>query len=186
MTDGTSNTLLFAEGYSKAGSSSYTDYTASYGAGSYAQYTYSYTRVWNFDPLASNSVTTTRSQSANPRATPPVPYIYEYTATQDMNPTFSTASSAKLAASDTTNSKGGTVPSYTFQVRPAAKDANANLPQATTSGGLLVAMCDGSVTVIAAGIDPVLWAAMGTPSAGDGFGPANTNNGSRLQTAVSR
>src|SRR5262249_36550610 len=46
ISDGTSNTSMWVEGYSACATSTYSDYSAYYGPGSYYKYDYSYQRVW--------------------------------------------------------------------------------------------------------------------------------------------
>src|SRR5262249_7993549 len=132
MTDGTSNTLMWAEGYSACGSSYYYDYSAYYGAGSYYKYDYKYTRVWNYDSFTSRYKSVAKYQY--PYTTPPRPYVYEYTYTGETYPYFYAMTY------------------YLPQFRPTPAQCTNYQAQSTTAGGLVVAMCDGSVRTIAQGI----------------------------------
>ena len=59
------------------------------------------------------------------------------------------------------------IPGLTFQVRPPLRMAEQRLPQTPFSGGLPVAMFDGSVRTIRPGVaESAFWAAV-TPAAGD-------------------
>ncbi len=59
------------------------------------------------------------------------------------------------------------VPGKTFQVRPKPHEADMTIPQTPFSGGLPVAMFDGSVRTIRPGVAPeVFWAAV-TPAGGE-------------------
>ncbi|MCI0701621.1 MAG: hypothetical protein L0241_11115, partial [Planctomycetia bacterium] len=152
-----SNTLMFAEGYSKAGYNYYYDYSAYYGPGSYYKSQYTYTRQWNYDPMTYEYESTSRYQSPNRNATPPVPYIYESTGSSTQPPYFYT--------SGYYDSKTRTY--IPFQVKPRPDEARYSVPHATTSGGLLVALCDGSVRTISPGINITTWRALGSPASGD-------------------
>jgi hypothetical protein len=55
----------------------------------------------------------------------------------------------------------------TFQVRPAPRDADMRLPQATFAAGLPVAMFDGSVRTIRPGVTPEVFWAQVTPAGGE-------------------
>jgi hypothetical protein len=59
------------------------------------------------------------------------------------------------------------LPGRTFQVRPAPRDADMRLPQATFAAGLPVAMFDGSVRTIRPGVTPEVFWAQVTPSGGE-------------------
>ncbi len=61
-------------------------------------------------------------------------------------------------------------PGVTFQVAPARKDCDPALPQTPHPGGMLAALGDGSVRVLAKGMAPeTFWAAV-TPSGGEVLG----------------
>jgi hypothetical protein len=160
ITDGTSNTIMWVEGYSKCKTSYYYDYSQYYGAGSYYKYDYAYTRVWNYDPLNYSYEYTYRYQSPNPQANPPVPYIYEYSYIGTLYPYF-------YAYGSTDSKTGQTVP---FEVKPSPENCYYAGAQATTSGGLLVCLCDGSVRSVSPSISLTTWQAAGTPSSGDLLG----------------
>ncbi len=150
MTDGTSNTLMWAEGYSKCGSESYSDYSSYYGAGSYYKYSSKYTRVWNYDPMTSRYKQKVKYQY--PSTTPRRPYIYESTYEGTIYPYFYAYSY------------------YMPQFRPKPSACNYYQAQATTSGGLLVGLVDGSVRIVSPGISGATWQAAGSPTSGDVLG----------------
>lgn len=146
--DGTSNTVMWYEGYSRCKSTTRTDYSAYYGPGSYYQYTNAIDRVWNYDPIVNNSTSTTTYQ--------PSPYQYDstYSGTQ-----YGAAWSYSKYGSD-----------KTFDVKPSPDDCDPNGAQATTSGGLLVGVCDGSVRVLNPSISVQTYQAIATPNANDALG----------------
>lgn len=62
------------------------------------------------------------------------------------------------------------VPGLTFQVRPNLKECDPRLAQTPHTGGLLVALCDGSVRSLAPGMaETTYWAAV-TPAGGEVLG----------------
>jgi prepilin-type N-terminal cleavage/methylation domain-containing protein len=64
----------------------------------------------------------------------------------------------------------GSVPSLTFQVRPMLSDCDARQAQTPHSGGMLVALCDGSVRTISGGMSPTTYWALVTPDRGEVLG----------------
>jgi prepilin-type N-terminal cleavage/methylation domain-containing protein len=137
ITDGTSNTLMWAEIYSRCKTSyNYTSPGYSY------SYSYGYDRVWNYDP-DSTSTTGTVTYSFNP-------YSYNSSFTGTTYAMFETY-----------------VP---FQVKPSPNNCEYYAAQSTTSGGLLAALCDGSVRSISSGVSPSTWYAAGTPQGGEVLG----------------
>ncbi len=58
----------------------------------------------------------------------------------------------------------------TFEVRPSPDNASHTAAQSTTSGGLLVALCDGSVRIISVNVSGATFYAALTPSNGDPLG----------------
>jgi len=147
MTDGTSNTMMWAEGYSQCKTSTYTDY----GGGSFYKYSYGYTRVWNYDPLATSYESTYTYNSS--------PYQFDGTYTGTQPPIFSPGSYDSKT--------GGTVP---FEVKPRPDNCYPFGAQAMTSGGLLVGMCDGSVRTVSPSVSYTTFYAAATPSSGDTLG----------------
>jgi prepilin-type N-terminal cleavage/methylation domain-containing protein len=145
ITDGTSNTLMWAEGYSKCEDSYYEDY----GGGSYYEWSNSGTRLWNYDPMN---------------------YVYNYSYIYQDNPYIFKGSSggtqSPIFYPYTYESKGYNYSAY--NVKPPKGKCDPYAAQSTTTGGLLVGMCDGSVRVISPSID--VWGAfypMGTPNGGE-------------------
>jgi prepilin-type N-terminal cleavage/methylation domain-containing protein len=148
ISDGTSNTVLAAEGYSYcySYSSDYTDYTyrASYWPGyHYANYTYksTYSYHWTGSYYTSNGY---QDQTYS--------YGYSYV----YGPTFDPVA--------------GKVP----QMRPAPNDysgtgqgCDASVPQGLSAGSCLVLLGDGSVKGVTAGINPTTWFGALTPTGGE-------------------
>ena len=59
------------------------------------------------------------------------------------------------------------VPGVTFQVRPALNECNPRIPQTPHSGGMLIALFDGSVRTVSPRINPsMFWSAI-TPAGGE-------------------
>jgi prepilin-type N-terminal cleavage/methylation domain-containing protein/prepilin-type processing-associated H-X9-DG protein len=152
MTDGTSNTRMFAEGYARCGTSiDYSKY--GYAAGSY--YKYSYDRVWNYDPLAySYSYSYVYNSSQNPP-------LYQYT-----------YSGTNYPIEYGYGSYNYTTGQYVaFEVKPKVSDGVGDCypsgAQALTSGGCQVAMCDGSVKIVSPSVSQTTWYAAATPNSGE-------------------
>jgi prepilin-type N-terminal cleavage/methylation domain-containing protein len=159
ITDGTSNTLLLAEGYAKCGYGQTYDYSQYYGAGSYYKYTSNTSRVWNYDNLNYSYEYTITYQPPNSRAHPPTPYIYDYSYTGTTYPYFYSYSYDPQT--------GRSVP---FQVKPKSDSCYSGGAQATTSGGLLVCLCDGSVRIVNPSISLNTWNAAYSPQGGEVLG----------------
>ena len=62
------------------------------------------------------------------------------------------------------------IPSLTFQVRPTASDCDPRMAQTPYSGGMLVAMCDGSVRTLAGGMSSATYWGAVTPDGGEVLG----------------
>lgn len=61
----------------------------------------------------------------------------------------------------------GSLPGLTFQVRPGLRECDPRIAQTPHSGGMLVALCDGSVRVVSQGIsEAAFWGAV-TPRGGE-------------------
>jgi prepilin-type N-terminal cleavage/methylation domain-containing protein len=161
ISDGTSNTLMWVEGYAgpKGGSSYYSDYSAYYGPGSYYKSESVYTRPWNYDPNNYSYEYTYKYQSPNSSASPPVPYVVEYSSKGSNYPYFT---------SYCYDSK--TYRSMPFQVKPRPADASYSCAQSLTSGGLLVCLCDGSVRTVSSSVSLTTWQALYSPNSGDTVG----------------
>jgi len=157
ISDGTSNTRMFAEGYSSCKTSYYYDYSAYYGPGSYYKYDYSYARVWNYDPINYSYEYTYRYQAPNARTTPRTPYIYEYSYTGTIYPYYTSYGSYD-------SKTGRYIP---FEVRPKPDNCYYSGAQALTSAGCQVCMCDGSVKIVSPSVSIASWQAAGTPSSGE-------------------
>jgi prepilin-type N-terminal cleavage/methylation domain-containing protein len=153
ITDGTSNTIMWAEGFANCGY--HYNYTYSYPGYSYSyKYDYTYARVWNYDNLRY-----TGNYSYSYTSTP-TSYSYTATSTGTIYPYYSTY---------------GYYDRTTYQYRPFQADATEKncdytTAQGSTSGGLLTALADGSVRLVSAAISQSTWQAANTPNSGDILG----------------
>jgi prepilin-type N-terminal cleavage/methylation domain-containing protein len=64
----------------------------------------------------------------------------------------------------------GSVPGLTFQVRPRVSECDPRIAQTPHSGGMLAAMGDGSVRTLAPGLSPATYWAAVTPTGGEVLG----------------
>jgi prepilin-type N-terminal cleavage/methylation domain-containing protein len=153
VTDGTSNTAVFAEGYSQCGQSyNYSDsFSYSYGG---TTYVYNFTENitygrggWSFDPYNSGiqyNSTTTQSGSTTT-------YNTTYTGGEVLAPSF--------------------YGFYTPQRAPTAANCQYYAAQSFTASGILqVGLLDGSVRSVTTSIDYYTWSAVGTPQGGEVLG----------------
>jgi prepilin-type N-terminal cleavage/methylation domain-containing protein len=152
ITDGTSNTSMWSEGYSKCSTEYYYDYSAYYGAGSYYRANYGYARSWNYDP---NNYRYTYSYTYTPS-----PFRYDVTSTGSTYPYFSYYGTYNYT----------TYTYVAFEVKPDPTKCSYYGVQALTSGGPLVGMCDGSVKTVSASVSLASWRAAGTPNSGETVG----------------
>lgn len=142
ITDGTSNTILIAEGYATCSS---TTTTGSETVGNTETQTSGYRYGYYNQPA--NSVYTTQN-------------VYVYTAGYGLVTTSSYIEYVpqfKFAGE-------------TFQVRPLISQCNSTLPQAINAGTIQVLLGDGSVQGVASTISATTWGYALTPSAGDLLG----------------
>ncbi len=160
--DGTSNTIMWAEGYSRCATENYTDYheryPSTYAPGSYYKYVYNYTRVWNYDP---NYYTYDyKYESSSSRTSQGTLYKYDYETTRNYFPYFS-----YYGFYDSSTR------TYTaFQANPRVEECSYSAAQSTTSGGLLVGVSDGHIRFVSPTISIETWRAAGTPNSGDMLG----------------
>ena len=156
--DGSSNTLLFAEGYSRCVSTTVSGTTT---------YNYDYIRTWTYDPYSTTSGYTLTT-TTNPDKT--VTRVYDYQQAK-YTPTFSAGRNEKAdeisSKLSTSRDAGG---GGTFEIRPPAPKCSYTSAQSTTSGGLLVSLGDGSVRVVSNNVTPTTYGAALTPSGGDVVG----------------
>jgi prepilin-type N-terminal cleavage/methylation domain-containing protein len=152
ITDGTSNTLFYAEGMAQAG------YNYSYSF-SEPGYTFSETiaenfiRVWDYDPYQyTYSATFTYKYS-------PGSFVYNYSSSGITVPYFYAWCYDPTARA-----------TVAFQVKPTAGNASMSCAQALTLGGCLVCMGDGSVRIVHTGTSYNTWNAACTPTSGDILG----------------
>jgi prepilin-type N-terminal cleavage/methylation domain-containing protein len=145
VTDGTSNTIFFAEGLTVCGRTT----TSTYPTYSYT-YVYHYARAWNYDPMNTTYDYSYTSSGQH----------YTYTYVNKIYPYFYYYGSYNSSTS-----------TYTpFQVLPPKDKCDTAVPQALTSGGALVCLGDGSVRTVSAGVSLATWRAAGTPASGDVLG----------------
>jgi prepilin-type N-terminal cleavage/methylation domain-containing protein len=154
VSDGTSNTLMWAEGYSRCTSEYYYDYSQYYGPGSYYKSKSGYDRVWNYDP---NNYSYT-SNSTSVYNSNPLKYTADYTST---GTTYGYFYSYGIY-----NSKTYTY-DKAFEAKPVAGKCDYSAAQSTTNGGLVVAMCDGSVRTVRDSISVNTFRALGSHNSGD-------------------
>jgi hypothetical protein len=130
--DGTSNTIFYTEGLAvckRVENTVYSKYTY--------DLSYTYNRIWNYDSYY------TRSDVVHTLTGTTYTLIF----TSDIAPTVSARGWYDPSAKKT----------YPFQLRPSAKECDVGSAQATTSGGLLVALGDGSVRTLSPRISLSTW-----------------------------
>jgi prepilin-type N-terminal cleavage/methylation domain-containing protein len=146
ITDGTSNTILYAEGYANCGY--HYNYSYSYpGFSETITEDLTYARVWNYDPF---SYTDSFNETYNSTSTS---YTYSETSTGTTAPYFEANSM-----------------NPPFEVKPSPSSCTYYYAQASTAGGLLVAMADGSVRTVSTGVSYATFVAATTPSGGEVLG----------------
>ncbi|MCI0458793.1 MAG: DUF1559 domain-containing protein [Gemmataceae bacterium] len=164
ITDGTSNTMLVAEGYAKCGRTLKYDYSARYRYPYHSESTYDYARTWAYDPFLSRyTVVSTTVRTTNPRS-----YDSKYSYTGYIYPYFYYYGTTYGGSGTITGNAPTTY--LPFQVTPRIGECDYTAAQATTAGGLLVALTDGSVRTVAPSINLDTWRAAGTHSSGDVLG----------------
>jgi prepilin-type N-terminal cleavage/methylation domain-containing protein len=153
VTDGLSNTIMVAEGYSKCAET----FSYNYNFGGFTENiseSISSTRIWNYDPFN---------------------YSYSFTETYSSTPTSFTLSYTSNGNSPPYYDYYGTYDSKTqqyipFQVKPQPSNCDPYGAQATTFAGVLVALADGSGRTVSPGISLATWQAAGTAQSGDILG----------------
>src|SRR5262249_3374941 len=125
ITDGLSNTTFFSEGYARCG---------------YRETYYGYTneqwvkRSWNNDPFYSKS-------------------SYEYdSSTSTSKYTEETSAPTYYPWGHYSGGKGDIGSAIPFQIRPRVTECFTDIPQGLSSGGVLVAMGDGSVRLVSSSV----------------------------------
>lgn len=154
--DGTSNTVMWCEGYSRCKRTTLYDYSDYYGPGSFQEDSTAVDRVWNYDPNIQSSVTDVTYVDS--------PYQYSYN--------YSGVSYGSAYPSYKYDDKSGKEieGQSGFEVMPDPKNCDPYGPQATTAAGLLVALCDGSVRTLNPSITMATFQAAYTPNSGDTLG----------------
>lgn len=152
--DGTSNTFLFGESYSRCANEYYEDYSLyGYAPGSYYKSKDGYDRLWNYDP--NNSSYTYDYTSSYTDGNPPS-YVYDGSSTGSQYPYF-----------DSYGTYDGSKGNYTtFEVTPKAGVCSPYGIQ-SSSGSALMSMCDGSVRSVSSSVTITTWQALGSPQQGD-------------------
>jgi prepilin-type N-terminal cleavage/methylation domain-containing protein len=153
ITDGLSNTIMVAEGYSKCSET----FSYNYNFGGFTESineSLSFARIWNFDPFA---------------------YTLNLTLTYSSTPSSFTETFNETGFSPPYYSYYGTFDSKTqqtipFQVKPQPSNCDPYGAQATTYAGVLVALADGSGRTVSPGISLATWQAAGTAQQGDVLG----------------
>ncbi|MCX7666276.1 MAG: DUF1559 domain-containing protein [Gemmataceae bacterium] len=143
ISDGTSNTIIFAEGLAKTAST--TSYSWGY------TYTYAGNRIWNYDPM---------NTSYNYRIvyrSSPYQYTYEYN-----GDTYAYFYAYCYDYSTYTYRP--------FQVKPRPGTVQSGCAQAMSSGGLQVAMVDGSVRSVRPSVSYWTFYSATTPNYGEVLG----------------
>jgi prepilin-type N-terminal cleavage/methylation domain-containing protein len=162
ITDGTSNTIMLAEGYTNCSMSQTTNYGQQYPqyytSDSIVQSSSGETRVWNYDPYG---------------------YTYTYNLTLVEN-----SVNGLTQLIEKSSQSGTTYPYYSyygtydqtnyryipFAVKPKPTNCDPYGAQASTSGGCIVCMADGSVRIVNPSVSIGTWQAAGTTSSGDQLG----------------
>jgi prepilin-type N-terminal cleavage/methylation domain-containing protein len=159
ITDGTSATVFWTEGYTHC----YYKYSFSYGWYYEYSYDYDYPRVWNYDSYGYSYTTEYTYKYIYPDPASPWGYSYSYKGKgSNPQPPYFYA----YGYYDYT-----TYTYKAFQVMPKPEDCNSQAPQASTPAGLIVAMGDGSVRIVSPSVSFNTWYAACTPTQGDTVGP---------------
>ena len=140
ITDGLSNTLFYAEGLSNC------QQATTYSPGN--TFTLGFQRIWNYDPDNFSSAIILSSTS---------PSSSSFDTTY---PFFSSSGSNNFATNTT-------IP---FQIVPRPTACDPNAAQALSSGGLLVALGDGSVRLVSPSISLTTFMEAGTSQGGEVLG----------------
>ena len=145
--DGTSNTILVAEGYASCSSSTFTQ-----------------------NPYVSNSSSRVSYWPGNYfESTSMISSTYEWIGDVYIQ-SYGTTPGQQTSASSSATPKFTPVPSKSFQPRPASNQCDASVPQSLTSGAILVLLGDGSVRGVTSGVSPQTWAAAVSPDGNDMLG----------------
>jgi prepilin-type N-terminal cleavage/methylation domain-containing protein len=168
ITDGSSNTILYAEGYSSCYGNSTGTWTGSY---SYPfqtwYYTYNYTTPYVYRQGVYNPYDYTWLNQMYPGSYNYMgPEFKRILGLQEYTYTYGWKNGSYFYNSGSPTAVGGN----TFQVRPTPNQCDQTVPQGLTSGALQVGLGDGSVRGVAQGLSaPTWWAAL-TPNGGDILG----------------
>jgi prepilin-type N-terminal cleavage/methylation domain-containing protein len=149
ITDGTSNTLLLAEGYAGCRGIVY-EYSDSGPGYSYSSKETSARSGWNYDSMSYSYTSKSSYDSSTGTST------YE-SISESYAPIFD--------AYAATGKKGDYL--LPIQFRPKVEDCRPSYAQAIAMGGLQVAMCDGSVRTITQEMTQPTFLALSTPNQGD-------------------
>jgi prepilin-type N-terminal cleavage/methylation domain-containing protein len=144
--DGTSNTIMFAEGLA---SCSYVESSITPGYSSITNA--SFTRVWNYDPYGYSYTSTSNSTDSS----------FTQTESGTITPYFDISGYEPL-----TGASGALTP----EVMPPYTNCYYANAQALTSAGCLVALVDGSVRTVSPTVSTSTWQAAYTIDSGDTLG----------------
>jgi prepilin-type N-terminal cleavage/methylation domain-containing protein len=157
ISDGSSNTVLVAEGYSSCYGYSNTSsgYTYAYRYSYWPGYAYSYNYgTYNYAYFYDYVYTSS--------------YSYHWTGSYYLSHGY-TDSSYTYSASYYTP-RFSPVAGKSFQVRPSPSQCDGSIPQGLASGVMLALLGDGSVKGCASGMSPTTWNAALTPTGGEVLG----------------
>ena len=161
ITDGTSNTMSWAEGYANTGYTYTEIWTDNYNTPPLT-FTYNWTynlgpRIWNYDY--------TLPYTGSEGYTTPAPYTYNWVDSQPNTYPYFYAQQIYNPATQTYTGNG-------FQVMPplGSNQIFSSMAQASTQDGLLVSMCDGSVRNVSPSVSFNTFNAASTPQSGDTLG----------------
>jgi prepilin-type N-terminal cleavage/methylation domain-containing protein len=153
ITDGTSNTIMIAEGYTNCGET----FNFNYNFGGFTESiseSLTFARLWNYDPF-NFSFTFTENYTSTPTS-------FTLTLTESgTNPPW------YFPWGTYDPSSQQTIP---FQVKPPPSNCDPYGAQASTFAGVLVALADGSVRTVSPGVSLATWVAAGSPQGGDTLG----------------
>jgi len=142
ISDGTSNTILMAEGYAVCSSYTYSNSGGGYNYNDTYRYG-EYNGYYNYTFTESESLTYT---NGNP------PFNYNFSELYSNIPSFSP------------------VAGKSFQNKPSPSNCDGSVPQSLASGAVQVLLGDGSVRGVTNGVSNTTWNAALTPTGGEVLG----------------
>jgi prepilin-type N-terminal cleavage/methylation domain-containing protein len=155
ISDGTSNTILFAEGYANC-------YGAADGLDSNGDVVY-YSRSGYWASAPEWFTTTTYTYGSTT-------YIFMFKPPSFRRDTGYTSMTWGWNGTSWGPIPGAAVPPQTFQTKPAPIQCNPRVPQGLSSGGIYVLLGDGSARSVSSGVSLATWQAAITPDGGETLG----------------